>query len=177
MRTETITKNFYKFEELTEQAKQKAIEKLSHINVSHDWWTFTYHDAKNVGLEISSFDIDRNRNAKGIFIDSATKCADLIMKEHGGICETFKTAQKFMCERDELVSKYSDGVNTEIVAEYNEYEFDQECDELESEFLSNILEDYSIILNEECEYLQSETSIVETIEANEYEFDEYGNLA
>jgi hypothetical protein len=38
------------------------------------------------------------------------------------------------------------------------------------------LEDYSIILQKECDYLSSEESIIETIEANDYEFDIDGNL-
>jgi hypothetical protein len=63
------------------------------------------------------------------------------------------------------------------VSEDNEQAFDDECDDLENEFKNNLLEEYANILQLECEYLQSEEAIKETIEANEYEFDEDGNLA
>jgi len=75
------------------------------------------------------------------------------------------------------VVKYSDGIDLERVTEDNEQAFDDECDDLENEFKNNLLEEYANILQLECEYLQSEEAIKETIEANEYEFDEDGNLA
>lgn len=40
MRTEQI--NIYQFSELSEQAKQKAIEKRRYWNVSHNWWEHVY---------------------------------------------------------------------------------------------------------------------------------------
>lgn len=40
MRTEQI--KIYTFDDLSESAKQKAIEKRRYWNVSEDWWTFTY---------------------------------------------------------------------------------------------------------------------------------------
>jgi hypothetical protein len=48
---------------------------------------------------------------------------------------------------------------------------------MEGEFLKSLLEDYRIILSKEYDYLTSRESIIETIEANEYEFDENGNIA
>ena len=69
MKTHTI--NTYSFNELSEEAQQKAIENLSDINVNFDWWNFTYEDAKNIGLKITSFDLDRRRHAKGQFLLSA----------------------------------------------------------------------------------------------------------
>ena len=47
---------------------------------------------------------------------------------------------------------------------------------LEAEFLKSILEDYSIILQKEYEYLTSREAVEETIEANDYHFTENGNL-
>jgi len=177
MRTETTTRTLYTFDELSESAQQKVIEKLSGINVDFDWWSSTYEDAKNIGLEITSFDLDRNKHAKGEILSSHTETADLIIKNHGEMCETYKLAHAFLSERNALVVKYSDGIDLERVTEDNEQAFDDECDDLENEFKNNLLEEYANILQLECEYLQSEEAIKETIEANEYEFDEDGNLA
>ncbi len=57
MRTETI--EIFKFEELSKEAKKNAVEKMHNLNVDHNWWEFTYEDAKRIGLEINGFDLDR----------------------------------------------------------------------------------------------------------------------
>jgi hypothetical protein len=174
MRTETVTREIYTFEELSEKAKEKALQKLLNINLDHNWWNDEYEDAKNIGLKITAFGLDRNKHAEGKFICSATEVADKIMIEHGNECETYKTAFNFLNERDTLVRKFSDGISTDIVTKENEYKFDQEADELEEQFLEDILEDYANILQKQYEYLYSDEAIIETIEANEYEFTEDG---
>lgn len=171
----TIETKIYTFAELSDEAKEKAIQNLSDINVNFQWWESTYEDAKNIGLNITSFDLDRNRHAKGEFISYAYDCAKKIVSNHGKDCETYKTAETFIFDYDSLVKKYSDGIKTNVVTEENEYYFYCDCEELEAEFLRSILEDYSIILQNECEYLQSDEAIIQTIGANEYEFTEDGN--
>jgi hypothetical protein len=173
MRTKTIS--IYSFSELSEESQQKALNNLSSINVDFDWWDGIYNDAKNIGLTITGFGLDRNKHATGDFKD-AFEAATKIMKEHGENCDTYKLASEFLLDRDKLVEKYSDGVTTSIVSEDNEYQFDQECDELEEEFERALLEEYASILQNEYEYQTSDESIQETIEANEYEFDDEGNL-
>lgn len=176
MRTHTTTTTLYTFDELSDAAKEKAVRQLWDINVDFDWWDSLYADAERIGLKITEFDLDRYRHAKGEWLESPERCAELIIKEHGEHCETYQTAIQFLDDRKALVSKHSDGKHLCIVHEDNEYEFDQECDELESEFLKSLLEDYSILLQKEYEYLTSEEAIIETIQANEYEFTEYGQL-
>lgn len=176
MRTETKVIGIYSFDELPEEAKQKALENLSDINVDYDWWDYNYEDAENIGLILNEFDIGRSQVCTGVFKWGALECAEAILKEHGETCETHKTAIEYMKERGELVTKYSDGVNVEKVAEDNDYDFDQDCDELDKEFLKSLLEDYLSILRKEHEYRTSEGVIIETINANKYEFTEDGKL-
>jgi hypothetical protein len=95
-------------------------------------------------------------------------------EEHGDQCETYKTACKFLDDWDDLVLNHSDQVTTDRVAEENEGAFDREADDLEDEFLDNILEDYSIMLQEEYEERCSDDAVQDTIEANEFEFYENG---
>ena len=59
-------KQVFKFEELTEEQKENALSKLREINVDHDWWDFTFQDAEEIGLKITSFGLDRNRHAEGV---------------------------------------------------------------------------------------------------------------
>ena len=67
-------------------------------------------------------------------------------------------------------------MKTDVVAEGNEYAFDGAADDLEYMFLHDLLEDYADILQRECDYLQSEEAIIETIKANEFWFTEDGKL-
>lgn len=172
MKTITIVKNLYQFSELSEEAKQKAIEKLNDINVDFDWWKFTYEDAKTIGLKINEFDLYRNRSVKGEFNLSPCEVAQNIFNNHGESCETFKTAKSFMEDWQPVFNNYMD----ESHKDYESQESEDKLIDIESEFLNSLLEDYSIILQKEYEYLCSDIAIIGTIEANDYYFDENGNL-
>jgi hypothetical protein len=160
----TIRTKLYKFSELSKESQEKAIENLSSINVDYEWWEFTFEDAKNVGLEITEFYIDRG--CKGLFIDSAVDTANKIIEQHGAACETYKTAKTFLEEYEEEKAKFEE--------EYEDEYFLSDEDELAEDFLKSLLEDYRIMLRNEYEYLTSEKAIKETIEANDYEFTREG---
>ena len=163
----------YKFAELSEKEKEKAISKFRDCHLDYYWWDHVYEDAKEAGLKIEEFYLDRNRHAEGRFIESARECAQKIVENHGPDCETFKTASAFLKERDEIVEQAPKDEDGEFVSEF---ELDEKLDDCEAEFLKSILEDYSIMLQKECEYLQSDEAIIETIEANDYDFTENGKI-
>jgi len=166
----------FQFNELSDEAKETAIQSCCEFNIDHDWWDCTYDDAKNVGLKLTSFDLDRNRHCEGQFYVDASTTAFDITKEHGKDCETFQTATNFIAESAKLLETIPEKLDDDGYDD-NEYDREQAQDELDADFLKSILEDYSIMLQKECEYLQSEEAIIETIEANEYEFTEDGQLA
>lgn len=170
----TIEIQLFKFSELSEDAKQKALSSLCTINVEEDWWLFTYEDAEQIGLKINGFDLDRGNSCSGYLTKDFHEVCDLIIANHGEQCDTFKTAQSFRKQYNDLVAKYSDGVKLDTVTEENEYDFDNEADELETEFLNAILEDYKTMLQTDYDYQTSEEAIIETIEANDYDFTEDG---
>lgn len=149
-----ITIKAYQYKELSHKAKEKARDWwISGGDDDQFAWDNTKEDAQQVGLVISS--LDEHRTNSGKFEKSALDCANRILKEHGESCETYKTAKKYIKALNVLPVDES---------------LDDAYEGLEALFLSNILEDYRIKLNEECEYLQSEEHIAETMEANEYEF-------
>jgi len=161
----TIRTKVYKFDELNEAAKQTALTKFWAINVDFgDWYYSVYDNAKNIGLEITSFDIDRQQ-IDGELNNSMTETCDKIIANHGEVCETYKTAQEYMSQ----LRAYNTIEDGDKAGDY-----EAEIEELESDFLKAILEDYLIILRKEYEYLTSEQAIKETIEANEYEFTKDG---
>jgi hypothetical protein len=168
----TIRTKVYSFNELNKDAKQKAIENNCEINIFSDWWDSIYEDAKNVDLKITSFDLDRNRHCKGEFYNSAISTAEKIINEHGKSCETFKTATNFIAEWQPIFNSYMDETNEDT---YENSDLEDRLIELETDFLHELLEDYSIILEKEYEYLTSSEAIIETILANEYDFLPNGN--
>jgi len=177
MRTETITRNVYKFDELSEQAKRYALDSLIDINTGFDWWEYVYKDAESIGLKITGFDLDRNRHAKGEFLLSATEVAANIMRDHGDTCSTFATATDFLDRHAELMEAY---IREEADVDGSSEELRTAEDaliECEDDFLDSILEDYLIILQKEYEHLESDEAVIDTIEANGYEFLENGELA
>ena len=172
----TIEIQLFKFDELSDKAKEKALIEYYDWNVNFDWWDNVYEDAKNVGITINGFDIDRGNYCEIEFrYDEKDICQKIIM-EHGENCETHKIATKFLSDYDELVKRYSDGIIKDIVSEYNEEDFDNEIIELETELHHELSEEYLSILRKEYEYLTREEAIIEALEANEIEFTINGEI-
>lgn len=165
MRTKTI--NLYKFDELSDQAKQRAIADNYGINVYGinvefwEWYHSVYDDAETVGLKITGFDLDRNQHCTGHAIDDVLTMAHKIKTDHGFDTPTYELANEF-------------------VKDYATLDEDIDANELrdfENEFLNAILKEYSILLQREYEWLTSEEAIIDTLLANEYEFLEDGSPA
>lgn len=176
MRIKITKTTVYPFGELSDNAKEKAVQGLWDINVTHDWWEFTFEDAEQAKLELTEFELDRGSYCRGEFIEYAKETADAIIKNHGETCETYKTAWEFRDNSERLYIKYPEKLDDDGDDE-NEYNREQEQTELDGEFLKSILEDYRIMLQREYEYLTSEEVIIETIDANEYEFTGDGEIA
>jgi hypothetical protein len=167
MRTETETTNIYTFEELSPEARQKALDRLYDLNVDHDWWDCTYDDATEIGCKINGFDIGRASECDLNFTLSACEVAQNILNNHGEACETYKTTEQFMEEWQPVYNEYPDKEG---------YELEDQLMDIEEEYRKALSEDYLAMLRREYEYLTSEEAIIETIEANEYEFTEDGSL-
>ena len=168
----------YEFHELSEKAKQKALEEFSDVNVNHDWWDYHYEELLGVGVEVRGFDV-----YQGAIDLKFEHCAqvvwDDIVKEEWG-CEIGQLAK-------ELKAKYEAFLETEPYSEYwslKEAEekkrewIDEELNEFECEMedeLTRRLEPLILkSLREHYDFLTSEEAIVEAIEANGYEFCEDG---
>jgi len=165
MRTHTITT--YEFDELSREAQKHAIDKLWDINVAYDWWDYIYEDAENVGIKIH----ESYPDCKGEFTKSARYTANKILQDHGKTCETYQTAKVFLDTLDRFME-------TADKDEYGELYLsdEQQVEEMELEFLRSILEDYRILLQKDYDYQTSDEAIIETIQANEYEFTKNGEL-
>jgi hypothetical protein len=171
MREETTTRKLYTFSELSPSARDHAIDKLWDLNVDCEWWDYNYDDAETIGLKLTGFDTDR---LSGHFIESAESCAHLIQDNHGPDCDTLKCADAYLASRDAVISN---APKDECGEFESESELDEKLDDLDSAFHYDILEEYLSLLSKKYKYLTSRESIEESIEANEYEFTEKGDLA
>ena len=166
MKKVTKVYKVYSFDELDEKGKERVLRNLSESNVENEWWEAVYDDAEEAGIKLTEFDIDRGQIIKGDFLLSAVDVAQKIVNDHGKDCETHKTAQKYLNERERIVAvEDEDGEIDESVYE-----------DIDKEFKHEILEDYLIMLRHEYEYQTSEEAVRETIEANEYEFTADGEI-
>ena len=160
----------YTFDELSEEAKEKAREWMRDHALEYDWWDFIYEDAANVGIKITGFDLGRGSYCNGT-IEDAEGTAHAILKNHGEEGETYKTASAYLKERDEAIDAAPRDEDGEFE---DEGALDDKLDEIAGEFIKSILEDYRICLQREYEYRLSDEVIDEDIRANEYLFTEEG---
>lgn len=185
MRTETTTRTLYKFEELSDDAQQHAIEKLWNLNVDHDWWEFTIDTIQKAGeclgiaCTVSGFDLDRGAHVGlcgGYSYRKGWRAA--LAHEFGGdtlvkIGEELQSAQRRAFYGASIdLSPVHHGTAYTVYSKFGAYVTDDLTDALRS------FEHWAWrLLHDEYEYLTSDDAIKEMIEANEYDFDENGNLA
>ena len=179
-RTFTHVKTLFTFSELSEEAQEKAIEKLWDCNADYDWWDATYEGAAEIGLKITGFHTGYG-TIQGNLTESLLDCCKLIRKNHGKECDTFATAKQYLTEYIKAFKKdnwkddmdLEDYTPVELLTEFNMY---PEAADVENDFEKALLEDYLVILRKEYEYLTGEEAIKETIKANDWYFNAEGEL-
>jgi hypothetical protein len=155
----TVRIKVYKFDELSAEAKKKAIEQFWDTNVNHDWWEYTYSDAAQIGLEITGFDIDRG-NISGQLQEYAHIVAENIKAEHGEFCDIYKLAVNYLDELAKLTAKHKEDTD----------EYESELERNAQAFEKALLKAYLKMLRDEYEYQTSEAQVIESIRSNEYDF-------
>lgn len=185
MRTETVEYKLYKYDELSDKAKEKALEGFYDFNVDYEWWDSSYdwfqEKLKEVGLKCKTFyfGLDRDRFLEAVdleFIDvakfietsvqagvkkSILDVADLTINYTRGYRHTFHTIDTYrgIPDRCPRLNKYL----TSLIDRCND-----KLGDMFSDFLSQLEEEY--------DYLTSREAIEESIRCNEYEFLEHGEF-
>jgi hypothetical protein len=173
MRIETTTRTLYTFDELSEQAKEKAREWWREGALDYEWWDCIYEDAESIGLKIKDFDLYRGRSAEGEFFRCTVEVAERIKENHGETCETYATATAFLKERE----TFMDGAEKDEYGDLATYKLEGELEDIENDFLKSLLEDYAIMLQREYDYHLEDEQVDESIMSNGYEFTEDGKIA
>lgn len=151
MRTVTKEYKLYKYDELEDDAKERAHMDYLRDGIVYEWWDFVYDDAKQVGLEITSFDTYRHE-IEGNLLISVHESVQAIIDNHGDTTDTYKLALDYYRRKHVR----------------DPYDVD--------EWTHALLEEYLVMLRRELEYLESEESFKEMCEANEWEFKENGEI-
>ncbi len=160
-----IKTKVYQFEELDEQTKQKAIDNCRYKNIDDGfWYEFIEEDLYSVGIQLRSFDIERGSFAEihlEDFYDTCEKIIDL----HGGNCETYKIAERYIKEYQHIQYHIQD-----------DEDLDEKLDDLDEEYQKEFSEEVLSRLRKEFEYLTSDEHIIECFDINQCEFTEQGKL-
>jgi hypothetical protein len=185
-RTETTTRTLYRFDELSEDAQQKAIDKLRDLNVDFDWWDGCYEmlveDFKAIGISVDKkqpfyFNIHREGEFQ---LNSPWVSDTLALLTAAGIENAAELAPNIGIG---IETRHHGGGSTSHHAEIENHGDDSEGIDIAeiatalTEFLRGKQHDALTLLQTEMEYLMSDEAIRETIEANEYEFTAGGDLA
>lgn len=179
-----ITVKVYSFAELSDDAKERALNAFRDINVEYDdWWEGSFDTirtaGKLLGLEID--DIYFNTDLYCIFdadyeyVRGAAKAVHAEFPqdtELHGIARKLQDLQKRHFYSLSCAVTEGRSMNYYRCFRFGEY---YECDDL-----GDILDDFAhwarILLRDEAEYRTSDEAVKEMIEANEYEFTEDGKL-
>jgi hypothetical protein len=173
MRTETKTVHIFTFDELSQQAKDMAIENHRYDLVGDNWWNCIYEDAESIGLRITSFGLDRNRHANGDNLLAANEIAQNIFNEHGENTDTYEYASIFMEDWQPLFDEYMELSSKDETTEKEDgrvQELEDELNKLESQFVKDLLKCYSVMLQKDYEHSMEDEAIEDYIIANDMEF-------
>lgn len=201
MKTVTITKNLYNYDELPEDVKEKVIQNLYDINVDYEWWDYDGHtgftlkelqrmrlvNASNLPCDLLKFkemyfSLDRDYYIQ--FVD-----ADFTDDE---LARRFLRVPKKLWNQVtwNIIDQPGRNGNTRLeyeanfdYSDYSAYAHQKEFTSKQIEILDRACEIFSDKISEalsnlsdEWDYRTSRKAIEETIEANEYTFNLDGHI-
>ena len=181
-KVETVERTLYKIDELSGDAKDKALSHFWDTNVDYDWWEHIYEDAATIGLQIDGFDLGNRKHITGRLKETLRDCCALIRKHHGKDCDTFRTARQYLKGYAKAFAAWRANEAESSPEAYEDHspsdwldEFDDE--DIAEDFMKELLQDYLSILQSEYDFQTSEEQVLESIRANEYLFTEDGQPA
>lgn len=208
----TITTEVFKINELSDEAKQRAIQKYRENGFDYDWWDDVYEDAAQIA-DILGIDMRRRRrhfhsgkiDDKGVaiyfsgfssqgdgacfegFYSYAKGCAKKIRKYapkdeelHGiadALAEAQKSARYALCATIKHSGHYShSGCMTVDVRRYDDKEVAEEQDSMVTQCMRDFADWIYKTLKREWDWRNEDEQIIETMEANGYEFTADGKM-
>lgn len=187
MRVEEV--KVYEFSELSKEAKEHALEKLRDINVNYqDWHDFTLDEWKENLNKMGFYDVKIYYSGFWSQGDGACFIGNLDLETY---LENIKRKTKFkkLIELKDYINisithnhRYYFSTSTNINIEFYDEETKEISDLLADleEILKNHREELGNQIYKDLEesyiYLTSDEAVIETIEANDYEFTSDGEI-
>lgn len=193
MKTRTKIENVYSLEDV----KQKALEKHWDINVDYDWWDCTYEDATTI-FEMIGFTFHDEKQPlyfSGFSSQGDGACINKAYYEYRkGALKAVKNYAPGDTDLHQIVKAFQDlqrkafYTGTASIRHSGHYYHERsmvinvECekgmfdDDDFRELVSDLCHWFYKQLENEYDCLTSEEAILETLRANEYDFDEEGNI-
>lgn len=197
MRTETITLNIFQFDELTEQAKEKARQWYRDASAQDEWWDFVVEDAGTIAA-LMGWPID-NLYFSGFWSQGDGACFVGRMGYAKGCAKAVKSyapkdteLQRIAAEWQALQARHFYKLSAVVTKTDHRYShentvgFDVYRDgewagaDLESAVIEigrDFMQWAYRQLEKEYEWLNADEQVDDNIRANEYEFDENGARA
>ena len=161
----TIEINVYKFDELDKQTKEKVINNNRYINVEDTfWYDWIQDDFNRLGLEIENFDISRGGYVN-IYISNLEDTSKNIIKEFGDSVHIKQTAKSYIDEYNKIQANFK-----------NDEDIEREVEILDDQYIKRYSDNILSYLRDEYDYQISDEAIIETIEANDYNFTWNGEI-
>lgn len=185
----------YKFEGLSKEAQQKAIESMRDINVDYEWWDFTYdgfkEDAKEAGFDVDKiyFSGFASQGDGAMFEGEVNDITNFISNLNPHVQRVIKAGRMNISWSVVHRGHYYHSHCTEISFDAGDYpgyfvsgkgwqgNFQDNMDKLEetiSDAYHDLCHKLYRTLEKEYDYLTSNEAIKDTIIANEYEFTKDG---
>ena len=162
----TIEIKVYKFDELDKQTREKVIENYRYINVENiDWYNYISYDFNRLGLEIHAFDIGRRNHIDVMIWDTLEKTSKLILQEFGDSVAIKQTAKNYIDEFNKIQANFKEDKDIERELEILDEQYEKEYQE---EIISYINNSY--------DWETSDEAVINTIEANDYDFTTNGKI-
>ncbi len=180
----------YSINELSEENRNKAIEKLIDLNVDYEWWDSIkenfMEDMETIGYHVSNIYFsgfysqgdgacfEANVNILNYLTKNKLKTKYRKLTEYvkdTGDCIDIEQAGRYYHEKSmSFTDTFSSTDSKKLADQMTEIieRIEQEAEDKAKELYKTLEKKY--------EYLTSTEAIVETIEANEYEFTEKGEL-
>jgi hypothetical protein len=160
----TIEIKLYKYEELDKQTREKVIENYRFINVEDTfWYDWIKDDFNRLGLEIQEFDL--NRNYVKIYIENFEDTSNYIIEEFGDSVAIKQTAKNYLKELEEIVSNFKE-----------DEDIDREFENLDEKYQHEFKADILSYLRSNYKWEISDEAVINTIEANDYDFTTNGKI-
>ena len=173
----------YSFAELSDDAKERALNEFRYIDVDGDWYENVYYTIRAAG-KLIGLDID------GIYFDTDLYCIfdahyRYVRGASAAVCKGFSWADDLHKVAKDLQASqkrhfYSLSCAVTKGRSMNRYRCFRFGEDYECEELGDIIDDFAhwarVLLRDEYKYLTSDEAVKEIIIINGYEFTEAGKL-